>query len=823
METLSLGIEQKYAEVIVDLPSRELDHPFAYQIPFHLASQVRIGSMVLVPFAHRREIGYVTGFTSQAPATPIETIEALLEEIPVFSSKMAQLCHWIADYYFSTLSEVLKLAFPAGRKRQVSRQIILNSNLADLKNCSKRQQALIELIAQLGGKISAKELAKKFQGASLSAILRPLEEKNIVSSRYVISAPKANIKLEQYAELNKPADVIKFELAKLGQAPKQQQILQFLLQAGKPLPARELLAATNSSPSSLKSLAQLGYIKLCPVVSSRQPETAYFSTMPSTLVLSQEQIFALGSIKQPLDEHRHQIFLIQGVTGSGKTEIYLQAVAHTLAQGRTAIIIVPEIALTAQTVERFRSKFGKIVAILHSGLSVGERFDQWRGLKSGEYRVVVGARSALFAPLENLGLIIVDEEHETTYKQNRNPRYQARDVAIKRGELESAVVILGSATPSLESKFMAEQKKYQLISLTSRVEKRPLPQIKIIDLRQELKAGNRSIFSAELLQEISNCLDAEAKVILFLNRRGYSSFVLCRECGLVIKCKRCAVSLTYHQSKHLLKCHHCGHQESAPQICPKCQGYYIRYFGVGTQRVESEIKALFPGLTVIRMDADTTAGRDLHRQKLIEFKHLKKGILLGTQMIAKGLDFPEITLVGVINADTALHLPDFRAAERTFQLMMQVAGRAGRGSLPGKVIIQTYCPENYAIASLLKANYDAFYAQEIDFRKELDYPPCSNLINILISGQSETKTAEAAMALGRLLATEHITKLAVMLGPVPAPIPRLKNRYRWHITFKTHQPTQLKNFLKEHLKHFSSDKIVKEINVSVDVDPMWVL
>jgi len=665
--------QEKYAQVIVDLPARQLDHPFVYEISPEIASQIKIGSIVLVPFGRRRERGFVTGFTSERPNVSLARIEKLLEEEPVFDEKTIQLCRWLADYYLSTLGETLKLAFPARRAKR------------------------------------------------------------------------------------------------------------------------------------------------------KEPSTSYFSTMPPHLALNQEQEIALEKIKKSLDCANHKVFLLEGVTGSGKTEVYLQAIAHALNLGKSAIVLVPEIALTAQTVERIKSKFGQIVAVLHSGLTAGERFGQWQRLKFGDCRVAVGARSALFAPLENLGLIIVDEEHETAYKQNRNPRYHAREAALKRGELESAVVILGSATPSLESKFLAEQKKYEPLNLTQRVEGRPLPEMAIVDMRQESSAGRKEIFSSLLLEEISRCLEAKEKAILFLNRRGYANFLLCRECGLVLKCRRCAVSLTYHQSENLLKCHHCGYQERAPQTCPACGGYRIRQFGFGTQRVESEIKALFPDLSVIRMDADTTAKRDAHRQKLIEFQRLEKGILLGTQMIAKGLDFPEVTLVGVIDADTALHLPDFRAAERTFQLILQVAGRAGRGSRPGKVIIQTYCSDNYVLESLRQGNYDQFYAQEMNFRRELNYPPYSSLVNILIFGRDEAETRKAAEIMGKSLLEEGIASLGTMLGPTAAPIAKLNNRYRWHIVFKTTRPDELKARLKEFLGRFLSGKMAKGVNVSVDVDPVSIL
>ncbi len=814
--------DKKYAEIIVDIPPHEVDHPFEYLIPVELSSRICVGSMVLVPFGPSLKIGYVVGFKSKFTLSHLSSIMDILDETPVFSEEMVKLCQWIADHYLCTLGEALKLAFPPGRGRKLSQEIILNGKLVDLLKqispTASRQREILRKIAVLGGKVSLRAL-KKSCGGKISSALKELEGKKLILKKYWISQPKVDIKKERYIRLNlssQEAETVARSLTT--KAPKQQRILEVLSEELR-MPVHELLSLVDASYTSLKSLVDKGFVRIFDHPTFRDADFYYPENFQTPSTLTCEQAEALQRITESIDGEMPSVFLLQGITGSGKTEIYLQAISHILKKGKTAIVLVPEIALTPQTVHRFRSRFGEIVAILHSGLGLGERFDQWRRVKEGRYKVVVGARSALFAPVSNLGLIVVDEEHESTYKQNRNPRYHARDVALKRAQLNNACVILGSATPSVESKFKAERGEYELIYLTRRIENRPLPGIQLVDMRREI---NKGIFSSTLRERMNECINSKGKMILFLNRRGYCGFLLCRDCGLVIKCKRCAVSLTYHQDKRVLKCHHCGYVRPAPCVCPKCKGHRIRYLGIGTQRVESELKLLFPHLPIIRMDADTTVRRGAHRRRLIEFKEERVGVLLGTQMIAKGLDFPEVTLVGIINADTALNLPDFRAAERTFQLLMQVGGRAGRGQRPGTVIVQTYCPENYAIQAVLRGNYDSFYLKEISLRKELKYPPFCELINILISARDEGRAREVALSIGRFLQSK-LDGLFDLLGPAPAPLQKLGNKYRWHIVLKVSNPRAVKTFLKENHKRLLPEKYSKDVTLFIDVDPVWLL
>ncbi|MBU0580045.1 MAG: primosomal protein N' [Candidatus Margulisbacteria bacterium] len=520
--------------------------------------------------------------------------------------------------------------------------------------------------------------------------------------------------------------------------------------------------------------------------------------MNPILTLTKEQEKALEVAR------KNRITLIHGVTASGKTEIYLRRVADTVAAGKQAIVLVPEISLTPQTIERFASKFK--TTVLHSRLTPKERFESWNKIINGEVTVVVGARSAVFAPFPNLGLIVIDEEHDSSYKQDNQPRYHTREVAIQRSNLSGAQVILGSATPSLETFYLFKQNQagFAYVEMKQRIDNFPLPPVELIDMRQELQEKNRSVLSRELRTSIKYCLSKGEQVILLLNRRGFSSFLLCRECGATITCPRCHVTLTYHNDQNL-KCHYCNHVQSSSTTCPKCSSIYFKYLGSGTQKAESELKQFFRDIKILRMDKDTTKKRGAHQDILEKFKQCEGQILLGTQMIAKGLDFPNVTLVGVLNADTALHLPDFRSAERTFQLMTQVAGRSGRGLKGGKVIIQTYNPEHYALQAAKDHDYQKFYAEEIQYRQALKYPPFSHLTCLIVSSTNNNRAQQHAENIVKEIKSPQV------LGPAPAPIYKLRNRYRWQILIKdTEIPA---NIL----------EAPSGIQVDIDVDPINLL
>ncbi len=538
----------------------------------------------------------------------------------------------------------------------------------------------------------------------------------------------------------------------------------------------------------------------------------------SDLTPTKEQESALLTIKASIDASRSSVFLLHGITASGKTEVYMQAISHILKKGKSSIVLVPEISLTPQTVSWFKSRFGADVAVMHSGLTGSKRFHEYERIRAGRAKIVVGARSAIFSPVKDLGLVIVDEEHETSYKQENVPRYHARDVAIKRAELTKSTVILGSATPSLESYYDAIKKRYTLIELKKRIKDMDLPNVKIIDMRKELyRKHYATIFSRPLLDNIERVIAKKRQAILFLNRRGFSTFINCKKCGLVVQCKRCDSVLVYHYSKKKLICHYCNWSIDPPKICPKCEGSYVKYFGMGTERVESELYRHFPKGRIDRMDTDTTRKRGSHHRILGDFKKHKIDILVGTQMIAKGLYFPKVTLVGVVSADTTLNLPDFRASERTFNLLTQVAGRAGRSREGGEVIIQTYTPEHYAITTASRHDYISFYKREIQTRKELNLPPFINMIRLLLSSRKEEKVIKASKSLADILRKRM--KNAEVLGPAPAVISKVRNRYRWNIVLKVKEPKESAIRLKKILK---SLKKPSRVRIAVDVDPISV-
>lgn len=545
----------------------------------------------------------------------------------------------------------------------------------------------------------------------------------------------------------------------------------------------------------------------------------YIPTSPTSfhLMPTFEQNKAIGLIKEAINKNKHKTFLLYGITGSGKTEVYLQAIAHTLAAGKSGILLVPEISLTPQTVEWFRSRFGGQVALWHSRLKTSERYREWKRIKEGLARIVVGARSAVFSPVKNLGLIIIDEEHENTYKQEDVPRYNTQDVARERAILNEAVVILGSATPSLESYYRALSKKYQLIRLRERVKKRNLPRVEIVDMRQEFKRSRRQplLFSHILEERIKLSLSRREQVILFLNRRGFSTFISCPKCGFTLRCPRCEVSLVYHYERQKLICHYCNYSMEPPQICPKCLGNYLRYFGSGTQKIESESHRLFPTAKIARLDTDITSQRGVEYEILTDFKNRKIDILIGTQMIAKGLDFPSVTLVGVISADTALNLPDFRASERTFGLLTQVAGRSGRGNEPGLVIIQTHNPHHYALLASRQHDYDGFYKKEIKFRKELKLPPFTHITKLSLRSKNSPLTLKAAGDLAKLLRGKAGRKITI-LGPAPSFRPKVRGFFYFDILLRAKESETITALLKTALKKFRKPSKIK---LTVDVDP----
>ena len=723
-----------------------LDREFDYLVPGELAGRVRIGSVVRVPFGHRRARGFVVGLADRSDYPNLKAIESVAGDLPLFDEQMLRLARWIADYYAAPFESAIAAILPAAVRR-------------DGAKFKER------LVARLSGK----------------------------------AAPSADE-----------------EAALAAKSPKQAAAWA-LLKERRELAAAALAAETGVSPDGLRRLEKRGWISLAKGVARRDPN-ARMNVLPTVApALMAEQTAALAAIRKEMASPKPGTVLLHGVTGSGKTEVYLAAIQTALDAGKGAIALVPEIALTPQTIERFRGRFGDVVAVLHSHLSDGERHDEWQRIAAGRARIVVGARSALFAPVRPLGLLVVDEEHEPAYKQDESPRYSARDVAVMRGHLEGCAVVLGSATPSLESYRHARDGKYKLVKMAQRVDRRLMPAVRVVDMRVEAeKAGGAHLLSQELIEAIRLRLAQGEQTLLFLNRRGYATTVMCPVCGFVETCPHCSVKMTYHKTSETMVCHVCGSIRPVPARCsnPDCRAPNVKMAGVGTQRVEAAVKKIFPQARIARMDSDTTGAKDAHAKILGAFRRGDVDILVGTQMIAKGLDFPNVTLVGVIHADLSLQMPDFRAAERTFQLLTQVAGRAGRGDVSGEVFIQTYAPFHPAVQSARTADFETFFDQEIEFRREMRYPPFTRLTAVLFKGKDEA----AVDACSKDFAAKLKTKLPASVrlsGPAPAPLAKAKNYFRAQLLLFAATSRDAGPVLRAFLKTYKAPKGVA-IQPSVD-------
>ena len=735
----------KYACVVFPLPQ---DLAFSYAIPVRLQSHAQRGSRVLAPLGEGTREGVIVDLMDE-PDLPDDSIKIknltdCLDDTPTFSDELLTLTKWMSEYYLSSWGEALRCAAPAAvrtRQNRVVHLLATDEQIADMRQ--SRQTEILSALKE-DDALSIHQIARRI-GVGISKLrsaLSALQEKGLVELRSNIQS-KARPQTISVVSLAKPVSEIEEQIPQLeaNRAPKQAEMLRILLDCNdETLTTTELTKRADTSLAGLQSLEQKGLIRLESVQIVRNPLS--LDPVPSTqpLPLNTDQAIALQAIQGAIDSDRRELFLLHGVTGSGKTEVYMQAMASVLDRGKRVIVLVPEISLTPQTVSRFVGRFGGRVAVLHSNLSDGERYDQWQQIKGGAADIVVGPRSAIFAPFPNLGLIVIDEEHETSYKQDAaQPFYHARDVAVKRSALVGCPLILGSATPSLESFYRAQQGEYTLLELPSRVSNIQMPPVEIVDMREELKRGNRTIFSTVLRGTIEERLAKGQQIILFLNRRGFSTHVFCRACGYVERCDNCSISLTFHLHTKRMGCRHCGYERPTPKVCPECGSVYIRYFGLGTEQVEQEVLKAFPKARVERMDADSTTRKDAHQKILDLFD-----ILVGTQMIAKGLDFPNVTLVGVISADTALNLPDFRAGERAFNLLTQVAGRSGRSEAGGNVVVQTYMPEHYSIQAAQGHDYLRFYREEIGYREALLYPPLSHAATILLRGEVEEEVIQVS-------------------------------------------------------------------------------
>ncbi|MFC5541303.1 primosomal protein N' [Ureibacillus suwonensis] len=802
----------KIAEVIVDVSAYPVDRPFDYSIPETMEELIECGCRVKVPFGNRDILGFVVAIKNETEVPPdkLKPISVLLDIEPVLTGEMLELAKWMKRETISYEIDCLQAMLPSALRAKYEKMVILET---DVKNLEEPLQPFF----QHATKVDYKEFEK-------DGLLIPLKKALKMHLLSIENVVKQKGKIKEVRKVKIAADQNLLQMIYEGlsnRAKKQKQLVLWMQKhVGEIMEPEVIHEETTCSPQVLQAVIELGAAEYIFEEVYRNP---FKKDVEKTdfLTLTAEQETALKDILDAMDKGSPETFLLHGVTGSGKTEVYLQAIQHCIQQGKEAIVLVPEISLTPQITNRFRSRFGEQVAVMHSGLSVGEKYDEWRKVHQQKVKVVVGARSAVFAPFENVGLIILDEEHESSYKQEDSPRYHARDVAIWRGKFHQCPVILGSATPSLESYARARKNVYKLLTLKERALKQPLPSVEIVDMREELKKGNRSMFSEKLADSIRDRLKKKEQIVLFLNRRGYSSFVLCRDCGTVMQCENCDISLTYHRYNEKLKCHYCGYEQPVPTNCPECGSEHIRYFGTGTQKVEEELTKLFPEARVLRMDVDTTKRKGAHEAILEDFGAEKADILLGTQMIAKGLDFPNITLVGVLSADTSLHLPDFRAAERTFQLLTQVSGRAGRAEKPGEVIIQSYTPEHYAIQFAKEQQYEPFYKKEMMMRHEAAYPPYYYIALIQVSHEDVMMSAEYAKRCADYLRSS-LSFDASIIGPTTAGIVRLQNRYRYQCLIKYKiEPNLIPTFL-QLMKIYRTEWIKKGIVLTIDLNPTMI-
>jgi primosomal protein N' (replication factor Y) len=784
-----------YAEVAVNAPVAQR-RTFSYSIPPSIS--LSVGQAIWVPFGPRTLQGIVCRLSEHPEVEQTRDIIGTIDPRPLLTPTQIELARWMSEYYLAPLFDAVALMLPPGFERKLITFYQLSSTFSSSSPSSltPEQTQLVGLLEQ-EGRVAQSALEKALGQKKARRALDELLGEGLVVKSQELEKTRVRAKLVPHVRLAVEAEVAKAEAERLAsRAPKQAALLRLLADRVEPVSVRE----TGAAPAAVKALHDKGLISTVDVQVWRDPllDRTFAPCTPPVLTTAQEAALVQirTSLRQP-GKDGAAAFLLHGVTGSGKTEVYMRALAEAVALGRRGVVLVPEISLTPQTIGRFASRFPGRVAVLHSRMSLGEQFDEWQRIREGVFDVVIGPRSALFSPLPDLGLIIIDEEHEWTYKQEeQSPRYHAREVALKLAELCGAVVVLGSATPDLESYCRAETGRYRRLELPQRITVRgetPLPDVELVDMREELKAGNRSIFSRSLNQAVGETLAAGEQSILFLNRRGTFTFVQCRNCGFVMRCHRCDLALTYHAKENTLACHQCGYRKAIPEKCPVCWSRRIRYLGLGTERVEDEVRQAFPLARTLRWDRDVTKGKGSHERILDAFLAHEADILIGTQMIAKGLDLPLVTLVGIISADTMLHFPDIRAGERTFQLLSQVAGRAGRGALPGRVVVQTYTPDNYAIAAGAKHDYASFYRQEVELRRQHSQPPFSRLVSLVHTHANAEACRTGAEKMFRRLVEKRDREGpdVELVGPAPMFFARIRGRYRWQIVLRGPEPSRL--------------------------------
>jgi primosomal protein N' (replication factor Y) len=831
-----------------------IEREFTYAVPPELEASALVGVRVVVPFGRKLTTGMIVGLPDTTTVQSLKPLRDILDAQPLISPPLMRLFRWIADYYFAPLGEVLKAANPGALTRTSKRNVSLiapppDEELQDLQRHSPKRALILDFL-QERGTLTSTELQRLTGIAGINPALNDLERAGIISTEEYLPLPPSAIKTQEFI-LHDSVDVERIAAlitATPARSVRKRELLAAILREYEKNPedlsASEILKRSGATNKALHAVVAQGIVATAQREVRREQD---YGTEDQTLhiVLNPDQQSACSSITATMNSGSWKTFLLHGVTGSGKTQVYIECIKRALASGRSAIVLVPEISLTPQIVRRFKSHFGDRVGVVHSRMSTSERREIWRLAQRGTCQIVIGPRSAIFAPVRNLGLIVVDEEHEASYKQfDSSPRYHARDVAVMRGSQESAVVVLGSATPSVESYQNAHSGKYTLLELPTRIDRVPMPTITIVDMAAErkkiyaalkeslppegrikLKNFQQPGISPLLQSKIQDRLERKEGVILLQNRRGYAPFVECPDCGYTERCENCNVTLTYHITQKHLRCHYCGMVRKPYIICPQCGSAEAKLRGIGTQRVEEDLAAMFPKARVVRMDLDTTTRKGSHDRILRQFGNREADILLGTQMVAKGLDFPHVTLVGVISADTQMLLPDFRSAERTFHLLTQVAGRAGRSELRGEVIIQTHQPNHYALAHVLDHSYRTFFEEEVGERRGLGYPPFSRLVLIETRGPDEEKVRKGAERFAQSLRSAGTT-LAV-LGPAPAVLAKIKSQYRWHTLVKSDKERdpsgQIVHKLLQQARQEYERKAPADVKLLIDVDPAGLM
>lgn len=790
------------ARCIVDVNSKRVDRLFDYLIPDHLESQIKAGMRVVVPFGPRKVQGYVIELSETAEFDKLKPVLAVQDFVPELTQELILLSDWMSYSHVSKRIAVLDAMLPAALKGKY-KKILKVTDEAEVPD---------DLIKYFKDNVLNLDKAQELE---IMPLLAPFIAKGVIAEDIEVSQKN---KVKKLLGVKMLPDM---DYESRVKNDKQLAACEEVLSSREGLTFVEL-EARGISKGVCNTLVKNGVFEKVEMEQTRDPfaHKVFFEDTKKKLLPEQQAAF--DAVNNAMEHNQSETFLLHGVTGSGKTEVYLQLISEVLEQGKQAIVLVPEIALTPQMVDRFKSRFGDEVAVLHSGLSNGERYDEWRKIKNQTASVSVGARSSIFAPFKDIGIIIIDEEHETTYKQEDYPRYHAREIAEWRAKYHQCPLVLGSATPSLETYARAEKGVYTKLEMLTRANQQAMPDMYVANMRDELAHGNRSMFSEILREKIQEKIDKDEQVVLFLNRRGHAQFMLCRDCGHVPMCPNCDISLTYHKFTDELKCHYCGHTEPPVNLCPSCGSEHIREMGVGTQKVEEIIYEIFRDAKVIRMDNDTTRKKGAHEKLLEQFKRKEANILLGTQMIAKGLDFPDITLVGVLNADTMLNLPDFRASEKTYQLLTQVSGRAGRSTKRGEVVIQTYNPEHYAVEYAMQNDYKGFYKEEMEYRRLGKYPPFFYMVYLNFSHKDLKKVLLESKHIHQIL-LQHLTPGSYVLGPAPSPIARINNQHRFQVIIKFKSEPELLKAL-NYLDDYYHEQYVKDkFTLHIDINPYMMM